>query len=68
MNFLDSFIQNYSSKRGLRNPGDTRTPKLTLYHLNKLKKIEAVKKLEHIRRNALLKTIYGSPKDDSGGL
>lgn len=67
MGFLEKFIDEYKSEEGLRQIGDTRKPKLTLYHLNKLKKIEAVKKLENIRRSALLKTIYGKPKEDEGG-
>lgn len=68
MTYLDDFVKNYRSKRGLRKKDDSRVPKLTLYHLNKLKKMEAVRKLEHVRRKELLKSIYGKPKEDEGGL
>lgn len=46
--------------------GYTRRPKLTLRHLNRLKKVRATKKVDEIKRNQLLSIMYGLP-DESGG-
>lgn len=60
-------ISDYRSK-GLRSLSDTRKPGLTLKHLNKLKKIQAVRQLDTIKRNSLLSVMYGQPEEESGGL
>ena len=46
--------------------GDTRKPKLTLRHLNRLKKIRATRKLENAKHQELLDVMY-SVSDDEGG-
>ena len=46
---------------------DNRTPKLTLRHLNKMKKIKAVKRYELLKRQDLLKVMYGTPPGEEGG-
>ncbi len=46
---------------------DNRTPKLTLRHLNKMKKIKAVKRFEVLKRQDLLKVMYGAPPNEEGG-
>lgn len=65
--FDDLYFQEYRSK-GVKAISDTHKPKLTLKHLNKLKKIQAVRKLDYIKRQSLLSVMYGAPSDDSGGL
>lgn len=60
---ISDFIKSYSSE-GLRSEQDTRKPKLTLRHLNKLKKMEAMRKLEKVRRDALLGIMYGGGSGD----
>jgi hypothetical protein len=64
---LSDFIKDYSSK-GLRDVDDSRKPVITLRHLNKLKKMEAIRKLEKVRREALLKVMYGGGGGEEGGL
>lgn len=68
MDEFDSlYFQEYRSK-GVKSLSDTRKPKLTLKHLNKLKKIQAVRKLDYIKRQSLLSVMYGAPSEDDGGL
>ena len=66
--FSNKYYNEYTSKEGLRSETDSRKPTLTLAHLNKLKKIKAVRKLDDIQRRGLLKTMYGAAEEDSGGL
>lgn len=65
---FDSEIDRDYKSKGLKSLSDTRKPKLTLKHLNKLKKIQSVRKLDSARRNSLLSVMYGQPEEDSGGL
>jgi hypothetical protein len=65
--FVDNFNLEYKSN-GLKKVSDSRKPKLTLYHLNKLKKIKTMRKLAQLKRNSLLGVMYGIPKEDTGGL
>lgn len=62
----ENIVKSYTSK-GLKSLSDTRKPGLTLKHLNKLKKIHAIRKMDVIKRNSLLSVMYGS-KDEEGGL
>lgn len=41
--------------------GDTRRPRLTLRHLNKLRKIQELKRLENEAHDDFVKTMYGTP-------
>lgn len=46
---------------------DTRKPKFTLKHLNKLKKMRAAQDLENLIRADFLEIIYGSSESQSPG-
>jgi len=43
--------------------GDTRRPRLTLRHLNKLRKIQELKRLEMEAHADFVKTMYGTPEE-----
>ena len=45
-----------------------RGPRLTLRHLNKLKKMRAAKDLEDLIRADFMEIIYGAPAEEAGGL
>ncbi len=49
---------------------DSRKPKLTLRHLNRLKKIRATRALENQKKQGLLDVMYGVPDEaaEGGGL
>ena len=42
---------------------DTRRPRLTLRHLNKLRKIQELKKMEMMAHKDFVKTMYGTPEE-----
>lgn len=44
---------------------DTRRPRLTLRHLNKLRKIQELKKMEMLAHKDFVKTMYGTPPEGS---
>lgn len=50
-----------------RLPTDTRKTKLTLRHLNRLKKLRALERLEDMKRQDLLGIMYAIPDDAGGG-
>ena len=45
---------------------DTRRPRLTLRHLNKLRKVRELRKMEQATHKEFVKTMYGS-SDEEGG-
>lgn len=45
---------------------DTRRPRLTLRHLNKLRKIQELKRLETEAHADFVKTMYGTPAEEGG--
>jgi hypothetical protein len=53
-----------------RVPNDTRKPVITLRHLNRLKRIRALNKLEGLKREDLLGVMYAPPEEpgDMGGM
>lgn len=51
----------------VRNINDTRKPALSLKHLNRLKKIRALRKLENLKRQDLLGLMYGIPDEPDMG-
>jgi hypothetical protein len=53
---------------GVRTPSDQRKPKLSLRHLNRLKKVRALRKLENLKREDLLGIMYAAPDEAAGGL
>lgn len=46
---------------------DTRRPKITLKHLNQLKRMRAARDLENLVRRDILSLMYGSPPAEGGG-
>ncbi len=52
-------------KQNQQEMGDTRRPRLTLRHLNKLRKIQELKKLETEAHADFVRTMYAEP--DEGG-
>ena len=53
-------------KLNIRNTSQTRVPTLSLRHLNRLKKMRALKKLEDLKRQDLLGVLY-APAEPEGG-
>lgn len=53
---------------GVRTPSDTRKMKLSLRHINRLKKVRALRKLENLKREDLLGIMYAAPDEAAGGL
>ena len=45
---------------------DTRRPRITLAHLNKLKKMRAARQLENLVRRDVLGLLYGAPEETGG--
>lgn len=50
-----------------RHTSDTRKSKLFLTHINKLKKMRELKKLQNIKREDLMSIMYGGGGEVSGG-
>ena len=46
--------------------GDTRRPRVTLRHLNQLKRMRAAKKLENLVRRDILGLMYSTPAPEAG--
>lgn len=64
--FDQQHFKDYNSK-GLKSIYDTRKPKLTLKHINRLKKIQSIRTLDSLKRQDLITVMYGVP-DESGGI
>ena len=66
---LEKFlVENYfpeEDKYNQAKKSDTRRPRLTFKHLNKLRKIRELKKLEMAAHRKFVKTMYGS-KEEGG--
>lgn len=45
---------------------DTTRPRVTLKHLNRLKKMRAARKLENLVRRDVLSMMYGTPEPEAG--
>lgn len=52
----------------MRVPNDTRKTVLTLRHLNRLKRLRALDKLEGLKREDLLGIMYAAPDESGGGM
>lgn len=75
---LDEFLTPDDIKTGYYDPAedkvtkreltDTRKPRLTLKHLNKLKKMRALRTLEKLKREDLLAIMYGAPAEEEMGM
>lgn len=62
MNFKDVLNEYYSPEEDKLNQtkkDDTRRPRLTLRHLNKLRKVRELKKLEMASHKDFVKAMYG---------
>lgn len=59
-NTRDDAIQQYKKD-------DTRKPKITLRHLNKLRKKRELQKLELLQGNDKIEIVYGKGGGDEGG-
>lgn len=46
---------------------DTRRPRLTLRHLNKLRKLKDARSIQDQERSVFVKKMYGAPPADMGG-
>lgn len=74
MEFLDqndlnaAYYDPAEDKVGVRTPNQTRKPKLSLRHLNRLKKVRALRKLEKLKREDLLTIMYAPPDPAAGGM
>jgi hypothetical protein len=47
---------------------DTRRPRLTLKHLNRLKKMRAARNIENLVRRDTLQLLYGVPEEAAPGM
>lgn len=66
--FKDIVLENYfpeEDKSVTRSLDDTRRPRLTLRHLNKLRKIKELKKLEMAAHKQFVQDMYG-PQSEEG--
>jgi hypothetical protein len=54
-------------KYGVKKITDTRTKRLSLRHLNRLKKLRAVQELERVQQADLLSVMYGAPDAEAEG-
>jgi len=58
------YRDNNQDKVMQRHKKDSRKPTITLFHLNKLKKMRAAKDLENLMRGDFLEIIYGAPSEE----
>ena len=52
----------------MQNQYDPRRPKITISHLNQMKRMRSAKKLENLVRRDLLGLLYGAPSAEGGGM
>jgi hypothetical protein len=52
----------------MQNQYDPRRPKITIAHLNQMKRMRSAKKLENLVRRDLLGLLYGAPSAEGGGM
>ena len=65
---MEMLVENYfpeDDKQNQTELNDTRRPRLTLRHLNKLRKIQELKKMEVLAHKDFVKTMYGTPPEGS---
>ena len=60
-NFQDSMYDPEEDQYHKEEKMDTRRPRLSLEHLNKIRKMREIRKLETEQRKELYKTIYARP-------
>lgn len=46
---------------------DVRKPRLTLRHVNKMRKVRDMREVEKQQHNQLVQDMYGRPAEDDGG-
>lgn len=62
----EMLLENYfpeDDESNMAELNDTRRPRLTLRHLNKLRKIQELKKMEMLAHKDFVKTMYGTPPE-----
>jgi len=65
--FQGEYYTQSDDKYEMANLKDTRKPRFTLKHLNKLKKMREAQDLENLIRADFLEIIYGAPPENNGG-
>ena len=66
---MEMLLENYwpeDDKQNQHKLDDTRRPRLTLRHLNKLRKIQELKKMEMLAHKDFVKQMYGTPPEGEG--
>lgn len=66
--FTGEYVDLGKDKLQQRSIRQTRKPKFTLRHLNKLKKMRAAEDLERMMRMDTLEIIYGTQEEAAGGM
>jgi hypothetical protein len=61
-------FQTVDDQESMLHLGDTRKPKLTLRHLNKLRKMKELRRFEKLQQHDFLEIMYGVPKEDESPL
>jgi len=64
---LTGYYDPAEDELNIRHTTDTRKPLLTLRHINRLKKMRALKKLEDLKRQDLLGVLYAPAEAPAGG-
>ena len=64
---LSGYYNAAEDEVNVRKLSDVRKPTLTLLHVNRLKKMRALKKLETLKREDLLGILYGPGEPQGGG-
>jgi hypothetical protein len=65
--YATAYYDPSQDEANIRVPNDTRKPKLFLRHLNRLKRIRALNKLEGLKREDLLGVMYAAPDEAAMG-
>jgi serine/threonine protein kinase HipA of HipAB toxin-antitoxin module len=66
--FDATYYEPSEDKYAIQQLDDTRRPRLTLKHLNRLKKMRAARDLENLVRRDILNMLYGKESGEGGGL
>ncbi len=61
-------IYNAEDDQRYKSLDDTRKPKVTLRHLNKLRKYREFRKAQDEERDSVVATVYAAPPADDGGM
>lgn len=67
MTFLTESVDPTEDQLSQRQLADTRRPRITFRHVNRLRKISELKRLEQAAHRQFVRTMYGKPADDAAG-